>query len=254
MARVQFRSPSTGRNVRAVLFDTFGTVVDWRSGIAAAVADYAARHQLEVDAVAFADRWRARYQPSMDAILSGTREFVTLDILHRENLDFALRESGIDPSDHDAGELDELARAWHVLTPWPDSVPGLTALKAEYIIGPLSNGNTSLLLDMAKNAGIPWDVIIGSDINRKYKPDPQAYLQTARFLGLHPGEVMLAAAHNDDLEAAHAAGLATAFILRPVEHGPHQTDDLAPTGSWDISSTDITHLAAQLREGSTGFR
>ena len=252
MAGVPFRSPSTGRKIRAVLFDTFGTVVDWRTGIAAAVADYAARHELEVDAFAFADRWRARYRPSMGAILSGTREFVILDVLHRENLDFALRESGIDPTNHDAGELDELARAWHVLTPWPDSVPGLTALKTDYIIGPLSNGNTSLLLDMAKNAGIPWDVIIGSDINRKYKPDPQAYLRTAQFLGLHPGEVMLGAAHNDDLEAAHAVGLATAFILRSLEHGPHQSSDLAPTGSWDISATDITHLAALLRAGSTG--
>ncbi|BAH48603.1 haloacid dehalogenase type II [Rhodococcus opacus] len=252
MGGVRFRSPSTGRSIRAVLFDTFGTVVDWRTGIASAVAGYAERHSLTLDAAAFADRWRDRYQPSMEPIRSGAREFVTLDILHRENLDVALRELGVDPTEHDSGELDELSRAWHELTPWPDSVPGLTALRSDYIIGPLSNGNTSLLLDMAKNAGIPWDVIIGSDINRIYKPHPRAYLHTARLLGLDPGEVMLAAAHNDDLDAARAAGLATAFILRPLEHGSHQTSDLAPTGSWDISATDIPDLAAQLRAASRG--
>ncbi|MGV9861436.1 haloacid dehalogenase type II [Rhodococcus koreensis] len=252
MGGARFRSPSTGRSIRAVLFDTFGTVVDWRTGIASAVAGYAERRQLELDAAAFADRWRDRYQPSMEPIRCGAREFVTLDTLHRENLDAALLESGIDPADHDAGELDDLSRVWHELTPWPDSVPGLTAIRSDYIIGPLSNGNTSLLLDMAKNAGIPWDVIIGSDSNRMYKPHPRAYLHTAQLLGLHPGEVMLAAAHNGDLEAAQAAGLATAFILRPLEHGPHQTTDLAPTGSWDISATDITDLAAQLRAASPG--
>ncbi|MFE5706881.1 MULTISPECIES: HAD family hydrolase [Rhodococcus] len=155
MGGTRFRSLSTGRSIRAVLFDTFGTVVDWRTGIASAVAGYAERHQLELDAAAFADRWRDRYQPSMEPIRSGAREFVTLDTLHRENLDAALLESGIAPTDHDSGELDELARAWHELTPWPDSVPGLTAIRSGYIIGPLSNGNTSLLLDMAKNAGIP---------------------------------------------------------------------------------------------------
>ena len=238
-----YRSPSTGCEVRAVLFDTFGTVVDWRTGVARQAAAFAATQGQDLDAEAFADDWRTLYQPAMEPIRSGSREFATLDALHRENLDQVLRRHGFDPDRLDAGTLEELNASWHRLPPWPDSVEGLAAIRRRYVVGPLSNGNTSLLLDMARNAGLPWDVIIGSDMTRTYKPLPQAYLRTAGFLDLNPGEVMLAAAHNNDLRAAREAGLATAFIARPTECGPGQTADLAPEGDWDLSASSIPELA-----------
>jgi 2-haloacid dehalogenase len=238
-----YRSPSTGRPVRAVLFDTFGTVVDWRTGVAREAAAFATAQGVALDAHAFADHWRALYQPAMEAIRAGTRGFITLDTLHRENLDQALRQHGVEPDRLDTAALEELNRSWHRLPPWPDSVEGLAAIRRRYIVGPLSNGNTSLLLDMARSAGLPWDVIIGSDMTRTYKPLPAAYLRTVEFLDLSPGEVMLAAAHNSDLRAAREAGLATAFIPRPTEYGPGQTADLAPEGNWDLSASGIPELA-----------
>ena len=241
-----YRSPSTGRTVRAVLFDTFGTVVDWRTGVATEVAAFAATHGVALDAHAFADHWRALYQPAMDAIRSGQRTFAKLDTLHRENLDRALRHFGIGPDRLPGESLEELNSSWHRLPPWPDSVEGLASIRRHYIVGPLSNGNTSLLLDMAKNASLPWDVIIGSDMTRTYKPLPQAYLRTAEFLDLNPGEMMLAAAHNNDLQAARGSGLATAFIARPTEYGPGQTADLGPEGDWDLVASSITGLADRL--------
>ncbi|APX01147.1 haloacid dehalogenase type II [Arthrobacter sp. QXT-31] len=238
-----YRSPSTGREVRAVFFDTFGTAVDWRTGVARQATAFAAEQGRELDAEAFADDWRALYQPAMEAIRSGTREFTTLDTLHRENLDRVLRRHGFDPERLGAETLEKLNKSWHRLPPWPDSVAGLAAIRRRYIVGPLSNGNTSLLLDMARSAGLPWDVIIGSDMTRTYKPLPGAYLRTAEFLDLSPGEVMLAAAHNSDLQAAREAGLATAFIARPTEYGPGQAADLAPEGNWDLSASGIPELA-----------
>ncbi|HEX3588178.1 MAG TPA: haloacid dehalogenase type II [Pseudonocardiaceae bacterium] len=238
----EFRSPSTGRTIRAVLFDTFGTVVDWRGGIIAAATGLLRRHGLDVDGAAFADAWHRMYQPSMAPIRDGTRDFVTLDVLRRESLHSLLADFGL-ATEFDEREIDALVHAWHELPPWPDSVEGLTAIKADYIIGPLSNGNTSLLTDMAKHAGLPWDVILGSDVRKAYKPTPGAYLAPAELLDLPPGEIMLAAAHNDDLRHARSAGLATAFIARPTEHGPDQTIDLAADDDWDVSVTSITELA-----------
>ena len=241
-----YRSPSTGRQVRAVLFDTFGTVVDWRTGVAREAAAVAADRGHHLDAEAFADDWRALYQPAMEASRTGTREFATLDTLHRENLHQVLRRHGFDPERLGTEALTELNMSWHRLPPWPDSVEGLAAIRRRYIVGPLSNGNTSLLLDMARNAGLPWDVIIGSDMTRTYKPLPQAYLRTAEFLDLNPAEVMLAAAHNSDLHAARKAGLATAFIARPTEYGRGQTADLAPASDWDVAVSSIPELAGVL--------
>jgi 2-haloacid dehalogenase len=241
-----YRSSSTRHGVRAVLFDTFGTVVDWRTGVARQAGTFAAAHGEELDAEAFADEWRALYQPALEAVRSGRRSFATLDALHRENLDQVLRGHGFDPERLGRETVDELNKCWHRLPPWPDSVEGLAAIRRRYIVGPLSNGNTSLLLDMAKNAGLPWDVIIGSDMTRTYKPLPQAYLRTAEFLDLKPGEVMLAAAHNADLHAAREAGLATAFIARPTEYGPDQVADLAPEAGWDLSASSIPELAGGL--------
>ena len=241
-----FLAPSTGTVVKAVLFDVFGTVVDWRTGIASAVREFASEHGLALDPQDFADSWRARYVPSMARVMGGERGFVLLDVLHRENLEAVLAESGIDPNDFAPEVLDRLNRAWHVLPPWPDSVAGIAALKAHYIVGPLSNGNTSLLLDMAKAAGLPWDLILGSDVTRAYKPDPAAYRGPAGFLGIEPAEIMLAAAHPADLTAARSLGLATAFIHRPAEYGPRAAQPAMPAGDWDVAATSIIDLAAQL--------
>jgi 2-haloacid dehalogenase len=232
--------------VRAVLFDVFGTVVDWRTGIAEAVGSFASSHGLELDPCAFADSWRAQYQPAMRRVRSGERSFVSLDVLHRENLDNALRELGLEPGGFAPKELDALVLAWHFLPPWPDSVAGLSAIKRGYIVGPLSNGNTSLLLDMAKAGGLPWDLILGSDVSQAYKPDPEAYLRPTALLGLNPGEVMLAAAHEGDLAAARKAGLATAFIARPLEHGPGTAATVTATADWDLVGESILEIAGLL--------
>jgi 2-haloacid dehalogenase len=242
----RYVAPSTRQAVRAVLFDVFGTVVDWRSGISTAVAAFADRHRLTLDPEPFADAWRSRYQPSMERVRSGERPFVSLDALHRENLAPVLREQGVDPGAIADRDLDELADAWHFLPPWPDSVAGVGQLKRDFIVGPLSNGNTALLVDMAKAAGLAWDLILGSDISRAYKPSPDAYLTPARVLALEPGEVMLVAAHNADLASARQVGLATGYVPRPAEFGPHQHRDLAPTGDWDVLATSITDLADRL--------
>jgi len=236
-------SASTGQLIKAVLFDTFGTVVDWRTGVARDVAAFAERHRLvDLDAWAFTDAWRAKYDPSMDPIRNGTREFVPLDALHRESLISTLAEFGLDPADYDE-ELADLTAAWERLDPWDDSVAGLAQLGRQVIIGPLSNGNLALLLRMALRAALPWAVIIGSDVIQAYKPTPQAYRKAVHLLRLDPGEVMLAAAHNHDLAAAQRVGLATAFIPRPTEFGPGQTKDLAPEGDWDLVCSSIVDLA-----------
>jgi 2-haloacid dehalogenase len=242
----EYVSPSTGRRVRAVLFDTFGTVVDWRSGISEAVRRFAQRHQIALSASDFAIDWRSRYLPSMGEVIMGRREFVSLDVLHRENLEASLGEIGLTPDAFPEEDLEALARSWRWLPPWPDSVDGIAAIKKHAIVGPLSNGNTGLLVDMAKHAGLPWDVVLGSDISRAYKPDPVAYRTPAHLLGLEPGEVMLIAAHNGDLEAAKNSGLATGFVARPSESGPDQTADLAPSGAWDVSGSTLTELAELL--------
>ena len=238
-----FTAASTGQAVKAVLFDVFGTVVDWRTGVAAAVRRFAGEQGLELDAAAFADAWRSRYGPGMRRVSTGERPFVPLDVLHRENLDGVLGDLGLDPGRFGPAALDELNRAWHFLPPWPDSVPGIAALKRGYIVGPLSNGNTSLLLDMAKAGELPWDVILGSDVSRAYKPAREAYLRPPALLGLEPGQVMLAAAHEADLAAAREAGLAVAFIARPLERGPGIAGAGVATKPWDLSVSSITELA-----------
>jgi 2-haloacid dehalogenase len=232
--------------MKALVFDVFGTVVDWREGVARELNAFFARHGVKTDAYAAADAWRRRYQPAMEECRAGRRPFTRLDVLHRENLDGVLGECGLDPAAIDAAELDELNLAWHRLDPWPDAVPGLARLKTRYVIAPLSNGNVSLLLAMAKRAGLPWDAILGAEVARAYKPRPEAYLRTADILGLAPAEVCLAAAHNSDLAAARACGLRTAFVLRPREHGPDQATDLAPSAAWDIVAADFLDLARQL--------
>ena len=233
--------------VRAVVFDVFGTVVDWRGGVAREAAPFLARYAPTADPAIFADAWRRRYAPAMEEVRSGRRPFTRLDVLHRENLKAILPDFGIDPAAVSPTEMEALTLAWHRLDPWPDSVSGLTRLKTRFIIAPLSNGNIILMIDMAKRAGLPWDAILGAEVAQAYKPTPEAYLRTAEVLAMRPDEVCLVAAHNGDLAAARNCGLKTAFVPRPTEHGPGQTTDLAPTQDWDLVARDFKDLADKLR-------
>lgn len=230
--------------VDALLFDVFGTVVDWRGSIIAELTAFGAARGLAVDWAGFTDQWRSLYQPSMEAVRSGRRAWTILDVLHRESLDALLAKNGLDALTE--ADRVHLTQVWHRLKPWPDVVAGLTRLKTRFIIGTLSNGNVGLLTRMAKNAGLPWDVVLGAETARAYKPLPEAYLAAARLLNVEPSRLMLVAAHNGDLAAAQQQGLKTAFIARPTEHGPGQTIDLAPTGAWDYVAADFDKLAAQL--------
>jgi 2-haloacid dehalogenase len=230
--------------VEALLFDVFGTVVDWRSCVARECAAAAARLGVKIDGLAMADAWRALYQPGMDAVRSGQRPWTILDVLHRESLDKILPSFGMAALAE--AERADLAYAWRRLDPWADVVEGLRRLKSRYVIGTLSNGNVALLTRMAKHAGLPWDVVLGAESSRAYKPLPEAYLGAARLLDLPPTRVMLVAAHNGDLAAATKCGLRTGFVPRPAEHGLGKSKDLAPAGPWDVVATDFNDLAAKL--------
>lgn len=233
--------------VKALLFDIFGTIVDWRSGVAREAAPFLARHGARhIDPAAFADAWRGCYQPAMEKVRSGRRPFARLDVLHRESLVKLLPQFGIQAEQVPTRELDELNLAWHRLDPWPDAIPGLTRLKTRYIIAPLSNGNTILLIDLSKRAAIPWDAILGAEAVQAYKPTPAAYLRTVDLLMMRPDEVCLVAAHNTDLAAALTCGLKTIFIPRPFEYGPGQTTDLHPEQEWDVVAPDFIALADKL--------
>ncbi|WP_323122066.1 haloacid dehalogenase type II [Burkholderia alba] len=230
--------------VKALVFDVFGTVVDWRSGVIRDAGAFLAKYgAADADPVVFADAWRLRYVPAMKAVRSGQRAFVRLDVLHRENLDAILPEFGIDRAAVPEAALADLNLAWHRLDPWPDAVRGLTRLKAHHIIAPLSNGNVILMIDVAKHAGLPWDAILGAEVAQAYKPAPEVYLRTADMLALRPDEICLVAAHNYDLAAARACGYRTAFVARPREHGPAQTTDLHAEQDWDVVAADFIDLA-----------
>ncbi len=233
-------------NVKVLLFDTFGTVVDWRGSVARIMDRALAERGIDgIDTDAFARAWRAGYRPGMARVKSGERPWTPIDVIHRERLDEILSEFGLaDSFDEDARA--DLNLAWHRLAPWPDSVPGLLRLKQRFLIGPLSNGSTMLLASMAKRAGIPWDVVISSDVTRAYKRDAAAYLNACAALGLPTDQVMMCAAHNDDLEAAASHGMRTAYINRPYEYGPDQTHDFEATGSWDIITDEIGGIADTL--------
>ena len=231
-------------DVQALLFDVFGTVVDWRSSIIEDLSKFGAAKGLKADWTAFADDWRGLYQPAMDEVRSGRRPWTILDILHRESLEKLFVKHGV--SGLSEADKDHVNRAWHRLKPWPDAVEGLTRLKSRYIIGTLSNGNVGLLTRMAKHGRLPWDVILGAEPTKHYKPQREAYIGTAEYLGLRPDELMLVAAHNGDLKAASGFGLRTAFVPRPNEHGPGQTKDLTPEAAWDVVAKDFVDLAEKL--------
>ena len=230
--------------VKAILFDTFGTVVDWRGSLIAELGAFGAARGIVADWTGLVDAWRANYAPSMDRVRRGEQPWTKLDVLHRATLDELVVRFGV--SGLAEADLDHINRGWHRLTPWPDAIEGLTRLKRRHIIAPLSNGNVSLLLNMAKHAGIPWDMICATELFHHYKPDPETYLGAAALLGLEPGEVMMAAAHNGDLAAARACGLRTAFFPRVSEYGPHQTRDFAADGPWDVVAADIVDLAERM--------
>lgn len=231
--------------LKAILFDVFGTVVDWRSSVVGEGLALASRKGIEgIDWDAFADAWRAGYDPAMDQIRRGQRDWVTNDRLHRERLDEILNEFGVAGLDED--EREAFNCAWHRLAPWPDSVPGLTRLRARYAVGTLSNGSYFLLTNMAKHSGLPWDCILSADNFHHFKPDPEVYLGAIELFGGVADQVMLCAAHNGDLAAARSHGMKTAFVPRPTEYGPTQTTDLTAEDDWDIVAESIEGVAGQL--------
>jgi 2-haloacid dehalogenase len=230
--------------VKALTFDVFGTVVDWRGSIAREVRAFAAEKKLRVNATKFADAWRSGYRPAMNRVANGELPWTKIDDLHRLILDEVLAKFRV--SALDDAEKAQLNRVWHRLKPWPDSVRGLKLLKKKFTISTLSNGNVALLNNMAKNAGLPWDLILSAEIFHHYKPEPEVYLGAADMLGLQPGEVMMVAAHKEDLRAAARQGLRTALVLRPNEYGKGRHPDLRPEPAFDINAADFVDLAAQL--------
>ena len=231
-------------SVKALLFDVFGTVVDWRTCITAEFDQLAQIYDIHLESSRLADEWRAQYQPSMEAIRNEKRPFVRLDVLHAENLDYVLARN--DLAVFSEAEKARLVKAWHRLEGWPDVSDGLQRLKKNFIIAPQSNGNISLLVNMAKAANLPWDVILGAEIVQTYKPRPEAYERACDALGLTTANCMMVAAHNDDLLAARNTGMKTAFVKRPTEHGPQQTTDLTAESDWDFGVDSFLELAEQL--------
>ncbi len=234
---------STKRPV-AIVFDTFGSVVDWRGTLIAEMTALGHERGIAGDWAGVADAWRVGYHEMLDEVTAGKRQWQKLDIIHRELLERALEAKGV--TGFSEADLQHLNLGWHRLKPWPDAVSGINRLKTKYIVGSLSNGNVRLLTDMAKGADLAWDVVLGSDIFQRFKPHPDTYLGAARLLDLEPGELMLASAHNGDLAHARKNGLMTAFFLRPTEYGPDQTIDLTAEQEWDVIADDMEDMAAKL--------
>lgn len=230
--------------VKALAFDVFGTVVDYRGTIIREGAELNAQKGWSVDWATFADAWRGRYRPSMERVMRGELPWTKLDDLHRMALEALLVEFHI--TDLSEEEKVHLNRVWHRLQPWPDAVPGLTRLRTRFMLATLSNGNVALLTNMAKYSGLPWDCILSAELARAYKPDPKVYLTAVELLDIQPAEVMMVAAHQEDLRAAQALGLKAAFVPRPLEHGPDNVPDLTPDPSFDVVATDMLDLARQL--------
>jgi len=243
-AGVKAVSAQAKGELKALVFDTFGTLVDWRGSIIAAGSAWGKAKGFTIDWARFADRWRAGYAPAMNKVRKGEMPWTKLDVLHRLVLDELLTEFGIQGFTEE--HKDHWTRVWHRLKPWPDSVAGLTRLKKKFTIAPLSNGNMSLLTNMAKNAGLPWDLILSAELARHYKPDREAYLVAVELLSLKPYEVMMIAAHRSDLDAARSFGLRTGFIHRPNEFGTARRADTARVGDYEVVATDTLDLATKL--------
>lgn len=234
----------TNAGVKAMVFDTFGTVVDWRGSIIAEGTAWGKAKGISIDWARFADRWRGGYAPAMNKVRKGELPWTKLDALHRMILEELLTEFGVTGLTEE--EKDHWNRVWHRLKPWPDSVAGLTRLKKKYTIAPLSNGNVSLLADMGKHAGLPWDLILSAELARHYKTDREAYLTAVELLSLKAEEVMMVAAHRGDLDAARGCGLRTGFIHRPGEFGGRRRGDTAKSGDFDVVAGDMVDLAAKM--------
>ena len=236
--------------VKALLFDVFGTVVDWRTGIAIEVQMIAKKYNIELNADDFADAWRAEYQPAMEQIRSGKRSFTILDILHLENLKKIAPRFNLNNLSNE--DLNFLVKAWHRLPGWPDSSQGLNKLKKKFILATQSNGNIALMVNMAKYSNLSWDVILGAEVLGHYKPEPQAYIKACKALNLKPSECLMVAAHDDDLKAASLQGMKTAYVHRPFEYGKDKLFDIAEVNdykgnrNWDIMSKDFNDLAFKL--------
>jgi 2-haloacid dehalogenase len=230
--------------VQALTFDVFGTVVDWRSSVAREAQAILAPKGHSLDWGAFADGWRRRYVPAMAKVSNGERPFVILDTLHRENLEGLLAEHAI--AGLSDADIDELNLAWHRLDPWPDVLEGLARLKRRYILATLSNGNVRLMVDMARRAGLPWDAILGAEVARAYKPQPEAYDSAARMLMAPPSECLMVAAHPSDLAAAAQRGFRTAYVARPLEYGPDFKAGPPEPGTFDLQVASFIELADAL--------
>ena len=231
--------------VEALTFDVYGTVVDWRGTLSHEGTRFGETKGIHVDWARFADAWRSGYQPAMDRVRRGELPWMNLDALHRMVLDEILVEFGIEGLKE--AEKDRLNRVWHRLEPWPDAVSGLKRMRKRYVVATLSNGNMALLVNMAKHAGLPWDCILSSELAKHYKPDKEAYQMAADLLGLQPGQVMMVAAHKNDLFGAQAVGFRTAFVPRPHEFGPQYDADLSPDPSFDLTARDFGDLADKLK-------
>ena len=236
--------------VKALLFDVFGTVVDWRTGIAIEVQMIAKKYNIELNADDFADAWRAEYQPAMEQIRSGKRSFTILDILHLENLKKIAPRFNLNNLSNE--DLNFLVTAWHRLPGWPDSSQALNKLKKKFILATQSNGNIALMVNMAKYSNLSWDVILGAEVLGHYKPEPEAYIKACKALNLKPSECLMVAAHDDDLKAASLQGMKTAYVHRPFEYGKDKLFDIAEVNdykgnrNWDIMSKDFNDLAFKL--------
>jgi 2-haloacid dehalogenase len=233
-------------HLRFLGFDVFGTVVDWRSGVARAAAPFLERYDIELDPFAFANAWRALYQPAMEKVRAGERPWVRLEVLQRENLEQLLGAHGVNVDDIPEQDLADLTRAWERLDPWPDAVAGLARLKRRFAIAPISNGHIAGMLQLARFGGLPWDAILGAEISRSYKPQPATYLRSLEAAGFAPGQSAMVAAHNADLRAARALGMHTVFVRRPHEYGPDQDSDLHAEDDWDVVAESLTEAADML--------
>ncbi|MGB0506834.1 MAG: haloacid dehalogenase type II, partial [Pikeienuella sp.] len=234
---------------KAAIFDIFGTVVDWRSGIIAEAKRIFAQKGVNTDLGRFADAWRSEYAPSMAPISSGERPYVKLETLHMENLRRVLAAMVPDVA-FSEDELETLNSAWTKLPPWQDSVSGLRAMRSRMMIATCSNGSIALMTRLARYGGLPWDCILGAEIAQSYKPAPIVYHASCEALGLRPDEVVMVACHNSDLAAARKAGLRTGYIPRPEEHGPNGThDDAQPSSDWDYIGVNLIDLGGRIAAG-----
>jgi 2-haloacid dehalogenase len=229
---------------KALAFDVFGTVVDWRAGIAAQTATFLERHLPGTDPAEFADGWRSLYQPAMEECRSGRRPFTLLDELHLETVIQLLEHRGIKTAAIDGDELLDLSHAWRRLQPWPDVPAGLAQLRELFPVVTLSNANIALMIAMNRFNGLAWDAILGAEVSRSFKPTPQAYLATAATLCIPPQDLCLVACHHSDLAAARSYGLQTAYIDRPMEYGGAPAPDASYAQQWDWTAADLQELAS----------